>query len=221
MRATLPFVKEKYTLFNREIFEGTLPEIPLRISRSTRTLGTLRYKVLRTGGIKRMSDFSIWISSCFDLSEREIEDTIIHEMIHLYICWNNLEDTSSHGRIFRTMMNTINLRHRRAITISHRGARESETSVKRHYICLSTFMNGDRAITLCATTRIFEFHRQLSRMAGREINTWQWYYSTDSYFNRYPRSRTLKFYRLNDEALTRLSSARKCLCDGKTFRPDL
>lgn len=223
MRATISFVTEKFRLFNKEIFASTLPEIPLRISRSARTLGALKYKVTRRGRTKTLSDFSLWISGTFDLPQREIEDTVIHEMIHLYICHHNLNDTSSHGQIFRTMMATINQRHGRSVSISHRSTLEQPTvyagssSVKSHYIIVTTFKNEEKNITLCAATKIFEFHRQLVVLSGKDIKSWEWYYSRDPYFNRFPRSRTLKFYKIDSETTRHLAEAHRCVCDGKTI----
>ncbi len=224
MRATISFVTAKFKQFNEEIFASTLPEVPMRISRSARTLGALKYRVIRKGKEKQISDFSIWISGVFDLPEREIEDTVIHEMIHLYVFSNNLNDTSSHGKVFRTMMAAINQRHGRSITVSHRSSPENPTvyarssSVKSHYIILTTFLNGEKAVTLCAATKIFEFHRNLAVLKGRDIKTWEWYYSRDPYFNKFPRSRTLKFYKLDPATTERISEAHLCVCDGRTIR---
>ena len=86
MRANIEFISRKYREFNDLCFGGTLPEVPLRISRSRRTLGCLKYRrSRRLFGKDRLTDFSIWISNCLDLSQDVIEDTLIHEMIHLYI----------------------------------------------------------------------------------------------------------------------------------------
>ena len=40
-----------------------------------------------------------------DLPEREVEDTIIYEMIHYHIGYNWLEDASAHGPLFLSIMN--------------------------------------------------------------------------------------------------------------------
>jgi len=54
--------------------------------------------------------FVFRISTVIDLPEREVEDTILHEMIHYYILSNQMQDTSAHGEIFMRMMKDINVR---------------------------------------------------------------------------------------------------------------
>lgn len=43
-----------------------------------------------------------------DISAREIDDTLVHEMVHQYIYQNNIKDSSTHGRVFREFMHRIN-----------------------------------------------------------------------------------------------------------------
>ena len=58
------------------------------------------------------------------MDERLLEDTIIHEMIHYHILSNQLQDTSAHGKLFRKMMDDINARFGRNVTISHKPTEE-------------------------------------------------------------------------------------------------
>lgn len=220
MRADLRFIVEKYAEFNELCFEGVLPKVTLRVGMSRRTLGTLRYRKEVNGGKIKYSDFAITISSRFDLSQNVIEDTLIHEMIHLYLCVSNLEDNSAHGTRFRAMMNAINNRFGRHISVTHRSTEtenESDISLRHHYICISHWRNGDICITVCARTRIFEIHRRLSQHP--DIRTVEWYYSTNPHFNRFPSSRTPKFYRFLPDTLAALETAIRCICDGNYFRP--
>ena len=109
MRATLEFVQDRFDEFNRLCFEGKLPQVPMRISNARTYLGVCRYRKRRRlfGGYE-MYGFSISISARFDLPEAEIEDTIIHEMIHYYIWQNGIKDTSAHGQEFRRIMEEKN-----------------------------------------------------------------------------------------------------------------
>ena len=43
-----------------------------------------------------------------EYTTREIDDTLVHEMIHQYIFQNDLPDTSTHGRLFKDFMQRIN-----------------------------------------------------------------------------------------------------------------
>lgn len=219
MYANLTFLKKQFNEFNNEIFAGGLPEIKLRTSRSRRTMGTLRYRKSASSGKTTYSDFTLTVSSCLDLPENVIEDTLIHEMIHLYILVHRLEDTSAHGKVFKTLMDTINKRHNRNITISHRTTESesaSDTARRHHYILLTKFRNGESYITVVSRTKIFETNRSLSSI--KEIERWEWRYSTDPHFNRFPRSRSLKFYKMPPETSRAILQTRLCKCDNNSFR---
>ncbi len=219
MHANLTFIKDRFRKFNREIFADCLPEISLRIGNSRRTMGTLRYRKSQRLGKTAYSDFTLTVSSCFDLPECVIEDTLIHEMIHLYIIVNHLKDTSAHGKVFRTLMGTINTRHNRRITISHRTTESESASDKakrHHYILITKFKDGEDYITVMSQTKIFEIHHSLFCL--KNVLSWEWRYSTLPHFNRYPHSRKLKFYKILPETIQVLPHTLPCVCDGKTFR---
>ena len=67
-------------------------------------------------------DFRLRINTRIDLPEEEIEDTIIHEMIHYFIEVNKMEDSSAHGPLFLHMMNTINEKFGRHLTVSRKAS---------------------------------------------------------------------------------------------------
>lgn len=122
MIPTVEYVESKIGEFNDLIFDSCLPPIPVKLSRARTYLGRVQYRRKRNvfGKITGATDFLMRISTTFDLPEKVQEDVIIHEMIHCYIAWKGLKDTSSHGKIFREMMGRINLQFGRNITISHR-----------------------------------------------------------------------------------------------------
>lgn len=99
---------------------------------------TFKRRRLLGGGMENY-DFKLQISTQIDLSECELEDTIIHEMIHYYIGVHQWRDTSAHGRLFRQMMNDINERFGRQVTVSHQSTkaqREQAVDKVAHYLLL-------------------------------------------------------------------------------------
>ena len=121
MIATPEYVKERYAHFNEVCFEGTLPEVPIVLTKAKTFLGKLEYQSVKGlfGRVVSIGEFRIKISTLYDLPEAELEDVIIHEMIHLYIASHRIKDSSSHGKVFREMMTGINNQHGRHITVSH------------------------------------------------------------------------------------------------------
>ena len=88
-----------------------------------------------------------------------------------------------------------------------------------HYLTTVRLRGGERTLTVCARTRIFEFDDMLGRMPGVESR--EWYVSTDPWFNRYPSVRTLKLYKVPDQEKldSLLATAIRCEIAGKIFRP--
>ncbi|NPD80626.1 sprT domain-containing protein [Prevotella sp. PINT] len=131
MVATIPYIEGKFNEYNGLIFNGELPAIPIKLSKAKTSLGQLAFKRRRTWyGRTVYSDFRLRVSTHFDLPENELEDIIIHEMIHYYIFVNRLKDKSAHGPLFRQMMKDINTRYGRNISIS-RKQKELITATKQ------------------------------------------------------------------------------------------
>ena len=115
MIATVPFLEKRFETFNHLYFEDALAPVPVR------SLGACTYKKRRKlfGGVKYYG-FRIRISTKFDLPENELEDILLHEMIHYEILSNQWRDTSAHGKLFRARMKELNERYGRHVTVSYR-----------------------------------------------------------------------------------------------------
>lgn len=217
MRATLDFLKERFVYFNDLCFGGCLPAAGMRISSSVRTFGTLRHPRVFKGDPKP-SDFVLSISDRLDQEKNVIEDTIIHEMIHLYIFFFKIKDSSAHGPVFRKIMNDINVRYARNITVSRRASESERTSdriVRPRILLVTSFSTGERTVTVCAPRYVKGFVGMLRQVP--RVSSWQLYVARGSWISHYPVSRTLKFYRIDADILDRgLADARKLeITDGK------
>ena len=154
MIVTVEFLNQKFAEMNGLCFGGELPMVSIRLSNARTYLGQLGYKRKRTLlGKQRYYDFVIRISTHLEQTDEEITDTLLHEMIHLYIASHQLKDTSTHGQLFRKMMTDLNKRFNRHITISHRRTKEEQnkdTQRRQHLLCVSTMASGERGITIVA-----------------------------------------------------------------------
>ena len=121
MIVDIPYTKRKFEEFNRLMFGGELPEIPIYLSDAKTFLGKFCFKKRKLpNGKTAYYDFSLRMNTRLDLPEQEVEDTIIHEMIHYFIAYKNLEDASAHGPKFQHIMKSINERFGRHLTISYK-----------------------------------------------------------------------------------------------------
>lgn len=206
MIPTTAYIHEKFDEFNHLMFEGKLPRVPVRITRARSYLGLLSYTVKRNlFGKKLYSDFLLSVSAVRDLPENVIDDTVIHEMIHLYIHHNGYGDTGAHGRLFRGMMDRINRSFNRNITVKHEVTEEekrSDRQIRAHYICRLRLATGQTAVVVSQKSAVLNLWNEIE--CSRLVSDFRWFGSINPFFNRYTRSRVFrKYYLSNDEELDR------------------
>ena len=224
MKATIPYIEQKFEEFNQLIFAGQLPEIPVRLSDAKTFLGKCCFRKRRKedGGIEYYG-FELRINTRIDLPESEIEDTIIHEMIHYFIAYKQLEDASAHGPIFRHMMDSINEKYHRQVTVKYKGTEEQTEELidkKQHYhvVAVVVLKDGRSAIKVLPRVMpsIVNYYNKMQEQ--KEIVAVQLFMSNDVYFNRFPTSSALKAHFLDASIIKEhLSGAEKMECNGKTI----
>ncbi len=197
MTLSVEYLEERFDTFNELCFGGALPRIPIKVSNARTFVGRLQYRPVRDwrGRVVRREDFVLRISRRFDLPEAEIEDTLIHEMIHYWIALEGLKDLSTHGQLFRAKMKEINAQYGRHLTISHKTTPEEfdrDTRVRDHWFCVSQLADGRTALTVAAQSRIARIKRAFRW--SPTVRSQTWYHSTDPWFNRFPRCRTPKLF---------------------------
>ena len=225
MKATVSYIEKKFEEYNRQMFGGKLPKIAVELSDAKTFLGQCVYKKRRKPfGKTELYDFRLRINTRIDLPEGEIEDTIIHEMIHYYIGYNKLEDASAHGPLFLGIMNDINRKFGRNLTVSHKSTKEQREQLqdKRshyHVIAVVTFNDGRTGIKVLPRVLRSILYYYNNVLTNKEISSIQLYMSNNVFFNRYPNSSALKVHFLEaDEINKQLAGAEKMACDGKSIK---
>lgn len=196
MKATIPYIEQQFKKYNTLCFAGKLPPIPIELSNAKSFLGVCVYKRRKTlSGKIKYNDFRLRFSTRIELSERELDDTIIHEMIHYHIALNDIRDTSVHGEVFRRIMNSINDKFDRNVKVSHRCSpeqREQAFDKREHYhvIAVVSFHDGRTGFKVLPRIRerILNYYNNVSKAGG--ISSVEMYISKDIFFNRYPNSGT-------------------------------
>lgn len=201
MIVTLEYLHRRFEEFNKLCFNNTLVRPRLRISNTRSMLGSVRYKKERKlfGGVE-YSGITLSISAFYDLTQEELDDTILHEMIHLWIICSKSSDDSSHGQLFRSIMNDINHRFGRNITISHKG-RPKQTMQRnvQNIIAVTEFPDSSFGITRVSLSRVFMLHDQLPRYY--KVKTIRWYHTCNPYLSSLPRVLKPKIYKVDKAVL--------------------
>ena len=207
MRPTIDYIQRKFDEFNTLCFQGKLPPLPIKLSNARTFLGQLCYKKRRklTGGWE-IYDYVLKVSTRVDMPEREVEDTILHEMIHYYINVNNLKDSGPHGTLFRQIMDHINSRYGRNITIRYKYTEEQKEEArdkrpKWHVIAIAHFNDGKTGIKILPRykDRIINFRNKVFLIKG--VKSVDFYFTNDPFYNKYPVSSAIRLYIISEEEL--------------------
>lgn len=194
MKPTTDYIARKFQEFNAQMFGGKLTMPPIQLSKARTFVGQCAAKKRRTllHGMQ-LFDFRLKFSIYFDLPEEEWEDTIIHEMIHYYIGVNGLKDTSAHGKIFRQTMESINLKFKRKLTISHRSTPEQKEQIYNakkvwHVVALVYLADGCKGLKVLPRNRQRIQAYRSTMLRDDRIAQIDLFMSNDPYFNRFPNS---------------------------------
>lgn len=201
MIANLEYLRSRFETFNRECFGGELITPNLKINNARTMLGCVRFrKEKRLFQRTHYTGFTLSISAFYDLPQDALDDTILNEMIHLWILSKNIKDDSTHGTMFKKIMNEFNRRLGRHIKVSHKGKlQQSEQKVSQNLLAVTELTDGSIGITRASKSKIFELNRDLPRHFP--LIRLRWYNSRNPYFNSFPRALTPKIYKANREVL--------------------
>lgn len=216
MIATIPYIEAKFDAFNKLIFGGELPRIPIVLGSATRVVGAFSCKVRRNfWGKKEYFDLKLRFSKKFNLPENELEDVIIHEMIHYYIHFKNLKDKSAHGPLFKNLMNQINKNFGRKISIRHRSSvktNEQITDAKPRYrvVAVVTMKDGKTGIKVLPRIKEKVRHYYNAVSTSPTVSKVELYITPNPFFGQYPCSSSLRIHYIDHSILqTQLQGSTK------------
>ena len=101
---------------NRRYFNRSLPTPLFETINRMDVIGKFEYHKNKKNSKKPISNQTIKMSDCFDYTEKDFVDTMVHEMIHYYIAWNRIKDNRSHGKVFMGMAKEMNEKYNLDIT---------------------------------------------------------------------------------------------------------
>lgn len=193
MIATVEYVERRVAEFNRLMFGGRLPALPIELCDAKGFLGQLACN-------RQKTEFRMRINTRIDLTQDALDDVIIHEMIHYFIAYHRLIDTGPHGHIFRSIMESINANHGRHIQVSHRHTSEGEweQSVSKkatwHVIAALELRDGTMGVKVLprVAPKILAYVDAVRRAPN--VKDVSLYMHNNPFFNRYPTSAALKYH---------------------------
>lgn len=195
MYFTLPFIGDSFQRFNKLVFEGKLPTPCFMLSRARTFVGKFEARGKRDWMGRTHWNYVLRFSTAFDLPQEELEDTILHEMIHFSLRISNMRDVSPHGPKFRTMMEIINERFNRHITVSHDSKGKGSPVLRRaswHIVGVVSFRDGRKGIKVLPRIeqRVLEWNRRV--LTSSTVTSTKYYLALHELFQRYPNSTAMK-----------------------------
>lgn len=201
MSITVDYITARHAYWLKRINEAGiwkprgLDKVNLRVRPQARTLnGKFMRKIIRSRNPllrPTIVDTIIIYDNPWLDSEIKIDSVIVHEMIHHYITVSRQRDTSSHGQLFRSLMDSINRRFAGELDLhistrsesyaSHTDERKSGAP----YILAIVANSGQFYCCRVMKSAVASLHSLLTRLKQRgQITHFEWYLSDDRRFDR-------------------------------------
>lgn len=194
MKITTDYLRGRFASFNAAYFGGKLPEPQFVVSNSRTVLGQFRCRRERKGlfGRYRNTGYMIKVSVYYDVTEREYDNVLLHEMIHYHIAYSGRRDSSAHGPLFRNEMERLNAcGWNISVSTATRHWAVAERNRRTEYIVLALVTTDGRRLLSVVNPK---YVARIDAMASRSplVERHDWYTSADDYFASFPQSRSLR-----------------------------
>lgn len=206
MQIDIQWLKDNFRAFNTRYFDGQLPEPRFYIGRSKTRLGSLSYKrgliwgrkpFFKFGTVMRGQNeaFTLTMSNYFDQTEYQFRNVLLHEMIHLSIAASGVKDTSSHGIVFRGMMQRLNREGWDIkVTTPMNGTPKAYTgsaNIIRQYLILGIVMDNGKHF-LSSVNPKFARSLSIQLQTMPHLRQYAWFTTSDRWFEDFPKVRSLR-----------------------------
>lgn len=184
MQTTVEFLCEQFDKYNQWVFGGRLRRPNIVISNAKRQLGAfVATRPLPT----------IKVSNFYDRDGADYVNTLVHEMIHLYIYVNRLRDTGPHGTVFRRMMAEINEQTGLSMTVSTRSTelRPARPASRKYHVLFMVDSDGRHFISVVSPRYVRRLEQDIVRL-GDKVRSHRWIVTNDPDFATYSCVRTLR-----------------------------
>ncbi len=205
MIVTIEWMEEWFAYFNQTYFGGKLPMPELGLTRAKTRLGQMAYKRATRWGRTKLYDFKISMSTYYDMTDKQAKSVLLHEMIHYIIGYTGLKDTSSHGIVFRGMMDNLNRKYGWDIKVmtSTKGWKvnehvreKKEAKGPQTYLMLAIEMRDGKHY-LSRVNPSFAKRIEVQLQGLHDVRSHRWYTTEESYFEDYPQVRSLRGRRIS------------------------
>ena len=157
--------------------------------------GKFQRKTTISSNTRKIEDKIVIYNKTEDFDPKFLDSVLVHEMIHQYIIQNNIKDTSTHGKIFRSFMKSINTTFPDELQINIRshnpGVPTKGPGQKSHHILILQHTDDYWFLAVVNPKKLNYFDSYINKMSKRlNIRSYFWAQSDDVYFNNFRRCTT-------------------------------
>ena len=213
MEVTIQFLTDSFKTFNQTYFNNKLLMPRFEITHVKSYLGQYHWEYSYDHRI--FCDSVIRISDYYMRDETALQETLLHEMIHLYIRQNRITDTRPHhGKVFYSVANRLNREggFNIACTNSVNGCGLRDKSKKETYYvaCYKIGKNG-KYFSFVMNKNYLGFYQSLfDRNPQKYQNAFMFTSTDDKKYAHYPKCRQcLRGYYIDFEEFNKLRETEK------------
>lgn len=101
MIATIEFMEKWFPYYNNLYFNNELPTPTFELMTAKTTLGQFQRSKRLDAFANPYYAYFIRLSTHYCRTEHDLAETLVHEMVHEYIAFKNIQDNGSHGRMWK------------------------------------------------------------------------------------------------------------------------
>lgn len=154
--------------------------------------GKFRRKTTTAGGRVVHDDRIFIYRNSPEMTVAEVDNLLVHEMIHQYIFQSGLTDSSAHGRLFRAFMARINAAFAGQLNVTVTGRRAAVSGPGTKFYVILALQSGDNVYCCVISRTRIEWFRRFIQRNHRAMNVDKvgWCKSNDRHFENFRQCRT-------------------------------
>lgn len=202
MKLSLPLLQTRHDYWKDRIGElgiwdpSLFRPIFIVIRKNHRRYHALFQRRIKTiGSKKEILDKIVFYNKVKDFDPKFVDSVLVHEMIHQFIIQNEIKDSSSHGKIFKSFMNQINQAFPHELVIRIKDENPDMPLAgpgdKVHVLLFLQLIDGNTLCCVINHLKIQDFQKMVVKNKKRwGVVKFVWAQSNDVFFNSFTRCTT-------------------------------
>lgn len=198
MKLNLEYLAQRHEFWKQEIAQAGIwdaskfQEVKILIRKKSRSYnGLFHRKTVRKKSETIVSDSLIIYNNVEDFEPKYLDSVLVHEMVHQYIIQNDIKDSSTHGKVFKTFMQKINAGFPDRLKLSIRSTNPMMQQTGEGTETFHLLLVEQKDFWFCCVihpSHLSFFDKRVKKYKrSKVIKSYRWMQSKDLTFNKYVR----------------------------------